>query len=191
MKILIASTNPGKINEISAILNTNKNIEIQTIADMNIQEPDEPFDTFMDNARHKAKYYATITGEVTLSEDAGLCIEALDGLLGVRTKDFITECGGLSNSFKKLEELLTGDNFNAYFICAAVLYMPASDIYITHEEIDRGVISFPPRGEHGFGLDPIFIPNGYNKTMAELGPIVKNTIGHRALAVRGILEKLN
>jgi len=85
----------------------------------------EPYTTFMENARHKAEYYANFTHAPTLSEDAGLCIEALDNFPGVYTKDFLIESGSLTNAFNNLRKMLTdNDNYAAHFVCAAALYLP-------------------------------------------------------------------
>ncbi len=158
---------------------------------MNIPEPDEPHHTYLENAQHKAKYYAQHTKVATLSEDAGLRIEALNGFPGVRTKEFVEECGGIQNAFAKLQAMLKDtDNMSASFICSAAIYIPLEDIWISAEGIDNGRISFPARGSDCFGFDPIYIPNGYDKTNAELGVAVKNQIGHRAKAIRGVLQGL-
>lgn len=160
-KIVVASTNNGKIKEISKILNSLENLRIDmaSLKDYNVAEPDEPHNNFMENAIHKVKYYAKHTNEACLSEDSGLSIEALNGFPGVKSKDFIEECGGISNSFIKLEKLLSGQsNYSAYFNSATVLYIPSHDFLITHEAKDYGSISFPPRGEAGIAFDPIFVP---------------------------------
>lgn len=191
-KIVIASTNNGKIKEISNILNSidNLSIEIRSLQDYDIEEPDEPHDDFITNAIHKAKYYAQHTQEATLSEDSGLSIDVLKGFPGVRTKEFTQECGGMSKTFIKLEQMLQGfQNPSAYFNSAAALYLPSQDLVITHEAKDEGVISFPPRGEDGFAFDPIFIPEGYDRTFAELGPSIKNKISHRSKAIHGLMKK--
>lgn len=195
-KIVIASTNSGKIKEISRMLHhaLGMEIEIQSLEDLdyiNVDESEEPHDSFMENAVHKAKHYGNLTQETTLSEDSGLCIEALGGFPGVRTKEFVLECGGIHNAFQTLENKLKGyENRRAYFNCASVLYIPSKDILISHEDRDYGSICFPPRGEDGFAFDPIFIPEGYDKTFAELGVEVKNKISHRGRAIRGLIEKL-
>lgn len=205
-KIVIASTNKGKIEEISRILQNSEclRIEIKTLQDYqqdyqeinrhlnnNLEEPEEPHSSFLENAIHKAKYYAAITHEATLSEDSGLCIEALNDFPGVRTKELVTECGGVSGAFRKLEKMLEGtNNYKAYFNSAIVLYIPSHDYLISHEAKDYGTICFPPRGEGGFAFDPIFIPEGYTKTFAELGMLEKNKISHRAKAMQGLIEKL-
>lgn len=193
MKLIIATGNPGKLREMHAIIKTfpELDLEVHSITEMNIPEPEEPHDTHMGNAQHKAKYYAQHTKQATLSEDSGLCIEALNGFPGVRTKEFVEEYGGLPAAYAKLAELLLNtDNKRAYFICAATIYLPEQDIFISAEDTISGLISFPPRGNQGLGFDPIFIPNGFNNTMAELGDEVKNLLSHRAKAMRSLLQNM-
>lgn len=192
-KIVIASTNQGKIAEITKILKTLEGlgIDVRSLQDYDIVEPDEPHDCFIENAIHKAKYYAKYTKEMTLSEDSGLSIEALNGFPGVRTKEITQEFGGMSNTFVKLEQMLSGsNNYAAHFNSAAALYIPSHDFLITHEAKDYGSLSFPPRGDDGFAFDPIFVPKGYDKTFAEMGMELKNEISHRAKALQGLMEKL-
>lgn len=191
--IVIATTNSGKIKEIHSILNNQKNLKfnIKNLTDYNISEPDEPFDTCLDNAIHKAKYYAGQTLLPTLSEDAGLYVAALDGFPGVRTKDFVIESRGIVQAINNLENLLVNANdLQAYFTCAAVLYNPVTEKFISYEGSTPGVLRFPAKGTAGFGFDPVFIPNGYSQTLAELGAEVKNSISHRAIAIRGLATKI-
>jgi XTP/dITP diphosphohydrolase len=191
-KIVVASTNEGKIREIHKILHELEGlkIDVRSLKDYNIPEPDEPHHTFMENAIHKAKHYAQHTKLPTLSEDSGLMIEALNGFPGVRTKDFAYECGGLLKTFIKLEEMLKDSgNYAACFTSATVLYLPSHDYLITHEAQDDGTLTFPPRGDDGFAFDPVFVPKGYDKTFAELGLEIKNKISHRAQAMQGLIEK--
>jgi len=194
MKLCIASGNPHKIQEIKAIIDgsfSGLDLNLISIQGMDIPEPDEPYENFMENACYKAQYYAGFTKMPTLSEDAGLCIEALNNFPGVKTKDFMLECGSLENSFITLEQMLKNEsNYTACFVCAAALYMPLEKRFIIFEGKDAGRITFPPRGDKCFGFDPIFSPSGYTQTMAELGDDVKNKIGHRAIAIRGILQQL-
>ena len=192
-KIIVASTNKHKIQEIIKIINelNFSTIEVQSIGDANIAEPDEPYDDFIKNATHKAQYYGRATQEITLADDSGLCIEALNGFPGVKTKDFLEECGGLENTFTRLEQMLSrAANYRACFRSAIVLFFPHSGQLIAHEDKHFGTLTFPPRGAQGFGFDPIFIPEGFNQTMAELGTTVKNQISHRAKALRGMMQKL-
>lgn len=191
MQILIATSNPGKAREITSIIQAypNLNLDVRTLSSLNIEEPDEPFDTFMENAQHKAKYYAHKVGLPTLSEDSGLCIKALNNFPGVRSKDFVGECGGMPQAFKSLQMMLHNtDNSHAYYICAATIYLPNLAKWISYQATNQGQLSFPARGTNCFGFDPIFVPAGYDNTFAELGADIKNKIGHRGKAIRGLLE---
>jgi XTP/dITP diphosphohydrolase len=193
MQIVIATGNKYKAAEITRILQENPDPRFKYISlpNSDITEPDEPYPTFMENARHKAKYYSDMLGCAALAEDAGMCVRALNGFPGVRTKDFVMECGGIANSLSKLQAMLRDTtDYTTSFTCAAALYIPQLDQFITYEGVDLGTLSFTARGTQGFGLDPIFIPDGYQQTMAELGESVKNQIGHRALAMRGIAKQL-
>lgn len=192
MKIIIASTNKGKIQEITNIIEELKlaNLQIQALQDAS-EEPDEPYADFLSNAIHKAQYYGNLSQQITLADDSGLCIEALKNFPGVKTKDFIKECGSLENTFARLEAMLEkAGSRRAYFHTAIVLFFPSTGQLMTHEEQHYGTLTFPPRGTEGFGFDPVFIPEGYQKTVAELGVAVKNQISHRAKALRGLLQKL-
>ncbi len=192
MDIVVASGNKHKLSEIQQVFSTLRlAVNLKLMQGKDIAEPDEPFDTFILNACHKAKYYYKFTKTNTLSEDGGLCIEALDDFPGVRTKDFILECGGRERASLELEKMLAAnENRKAYFICAVALYLADRDLMITHESICHGTLSFPARGDSGFGFDPIFIPNGYKETFGQLGVSVKNKIGHRAQAISGIAKQL-
>lgn len=193
MKIIIASGNSNKISEINSILGQvpKLKLNIAPLPSNKIPEPYEPFDTCLENAKHKAKHYANFTGSNVLSEDAGLYIEALDGFPGVRTKNFVLESNGLNNAFKRLEQMLSGKpSTEAYFICAAAIYNPETNQMVSFEAKCPGRISFPARGAEGFGFDSVFIPEGHDKTMAELGIDLKNKIGHRAQAILGLIKQL-
>lgn len=197
-KIVIASTNKGKIKEINKILNNIENFQIDVMfLEHGIPEPNEPYNTFMENAVHKAKYYAKHTKHPTLSEDSGLCIEALNGFPGVKSKDLVHECNGILNTFIKIEKMLSGtNNYRAYCNTAMAIYIPSNDLLITHEAKAHGIICFPPRVNQNsvtteeFGIDPIFIPEGYDKTFAELGIEIKNKISQRNKAINGVIKKL-
>lgn len=192
MQIAIASGNQHKIREITDILNMISNeYVLSSIEGMNIPEPDEPYNTFIENAAFKAKYYAGFTHLPTLSEDSGLCVEALDNKPGVHTKDFAIQCGGLSKTFAVLESIVKEkNNFNASFHCGAALFIPELRRLITFHGKCFGKLSFPARGEYGFAFDPIFMPDGYTQVMAEIDPTIKSLIGHRGIAIRSVIEQL-
>lgn len=192
MKIVIATTNKRKTAEIVAILRAEKNIPWQFSPMPKLSEPDEPYSSFIENARHKAKYYGERLNIPALSEDTGLCVNALEQFPGIRTKDFIEESRTIDNAIEALEQMLqnTSDN-TATFVCAAALYIPSLDIMLSHEAKEPGYLTFPARGEDGFGFDPVFVPLGHHLTIAELGSNIKNHHGHRAMAIKGLFQKLH
>ena len=193
LEICIASTNQGKVKEIRDFFSEKEQfVKIKSLLDFEaIPEPDEPFDNFLDNAVLKAKYYAQKTKMPALSEDAGLVIPSLDGFPGVYTKRFILENGSLSGAYRKLEELLHGKNMEARFICVAVLCIPESSELISAQGEMKGVLRFPARGNSGFGFDPVFVPQGYHQSIAELGLEVKNKISHRKTALENLWKKIH
>ena len=193
--ILIATKNKGKIQEISKLLSRSQNIHfnIKSLNNYNIAEPDEPYETFKENAIHKAKYYASLSNEPSLSDDSGLCIEALGGVPGVRSKEFIAANGGLISAVAKLEQMLlaTGsNNYQATLHTCIALYIPKSNTIISNEAQLSGTIVLPGRGAEGFGFAPIFMPDGFDKTLAELSIEVKNKISHRSKAMVGFIDQL-
>lgn len=191
-KLTIASTNQGKIKEIAQMLNELNltGFEVQSIGKYDLIEPDEPYDTFLENAVHKAKYYGKALNSITIADDSGLCIEALDGFPGVRTKDFVHENGGQIQAFLELQRMLEKhNNYRAYFQSALVIYCPVLDKVLSCEDRESGTLSFPARGTDGFGFDPIFVPDGYDQTMAELGLLIKNEISHRAKALKELMQQ--
>jgi XTP/dITP diphosphohydrolase len=186
--LCIASTNGGKIRELESLLG---NIfELHSLGEWGIlPEAEEPFESFFENAQAKAKHYANFTQMLTLSEDAGLCIRVLNHFPGIHSKRFIEESGGPQNAFDRLGEMLSAKgDCRAEFVCASVIYDPQSGRSFTGEGIMGGEIRFPAKGMGGFGFDPIFVPDGYDRTIAELGISVKAVIGHRGKSIRALLE---
>ena len=189
MKILLATTNKNKILEIKKAVGDS--CELVLLSDLpEIEDCDEPFETFMENATHKAKYYAEKTGMPALSDDAGLCVDALGGAPGVYSKRFIEESGGLAQAFDRLETMLDGKDRSAYFSCSVALYIPESDLLLQGEGIVRGKLRFPAFDAGGFIYDRILVPDGYDKTFAELGFEVKSEISYRTAAVKKVMNEL-
>ncbi|MBM3466765.1 MAG: non-canonical purine NTP pyrophosphatase [Alphaproteobacteria bacterium] len=192
-KIFVASTNKGKILEIKELIKSSKlsNLVIETLEGNFIKEPDEPYDSFLENAKHKALYYVEHTKLPTVCDDSGLCIEALNDFPGVKTKNFLEKCGSLNNAFTELEKLLTKhSNRRAYFQTAICLCLADTKRFIISEARSYGYITFPARGTQGFGFDPIFIPEGYTGTLAELGTRIKNQVSHRSEAIKKLIANM-
>jgi XTP/dITP diphosphohydrolase len=126
---------------------------------------------------------------LTLSEDAGLRIRSLNDFPGAYTKRFVEQSGGLKNAFDQLEALLSmkKDRYGE-FVCVSVMYDPETKENFIGKGMMSGEIRFPPRGTQGFGFDPIFVPDGYEKTIAELGEAIKTTLGHRGKSMRTLLK---
>jgi len=150
--------------------------------------------TFIENARIKADWvFNHSEREWALADDSGLVVDALDGAPGVRSARFAGEHGDTAANNRKLLSLLQDvepQRRTARFVCAAVLRINA-DILLTAEEACSGRIIDDARGGEGFGYDPLFIPDGYDRTFAELSPEVKNGISHRGKALGRIKELLN
>lgn len=191
-KIVIATTNKGKFEEITKILYPIlNNIKFLSLNEFpKIQEPEENGKTFFENALIKAKYYYSKLGIPVITDDSGLEVEALNGEPGVYSSRY---AGPNSTQKDLIEKLLKNmkdkTNRNARFVCCAV-FLYEKDKFIFSEGIVEGIITTSPKGTYGFGYDPIFIPKGYNKTFAELGPEIKNQISHRKQAFQKLATKI-
>lgn len=183
MQLLLATQNKGKQREIQEML-----------ADLDIQVllPEEDFDveetgkTFEENAFLKARSFSEHFGMMTLADDSGLVVDALDGRPGVYSKRY-----GSSDEHrnqKLLVEMKGKENRAARFVCVICLH--SADISQCFEGKVEGRIAEEVKGADGFGYDPIFIPEGYDKTFAELGTDVKNTMSHRGNALKKVREYL-
>lgn len=191
MQLLIATQNKTKVDRIREILNSlDHSIELLSLNSFNIPEPDEPYNTFSENALHKANYYSKITGIQTLSEDSGLCINALNNFPGVRTKEFREASGSIDIACIDLQQKLKNlQDHSAYFISAACIIIPESNKVFTSEGRLNGMISTAPFKDQGFDFERIFIPNGYTQTLAEMNDRDKNHISHRYIAIKNIYEQ--
>ncbi|SNZ09630.1 XTP/dITP diphosphohydrolase [Persephonella hydrogeniphila] len=198
-KVLVATTNKGKLKEFEQIL-SQFGIQVISLEDMKQKvEIEEDRETFLENAIKKAKIYGDFYKIPVIAEDAGLEVEALNGYPGVYSarfydidfggKETVKENKDVANINKLLRLLKEKENREARFVSVVVFYKP-EDFGIWTEGYCYGKIIDKPRGNKGFGYDPVFIPEGYTKTMAELDPEEKNRISHRGKAVKKLLEKL-
>lgn len=191
MKLLIASNNVNKIKEIREILN-DSNIEILSLNDLNIDvEIIEDADTFEGNARKKANEIFSIAKIPTIADDSGLMVESLNGKPGVLSARYAgKDCTYADNNKKLLSELKNIPKpHRAKFVC--VVNLKTENLDEIFEGICDGEIIDHPRGTNGFGYDPIFKPDGYDLTYAELPSEVKNKISHRAKALTKLAAFLN
>mgnify|MGYP003345166053 FL=1 len=199
-KIVIASNNLGKLNEIGAIL-TPLDIEIVAQGTLSVSEADEPHFTFVENALAKAHHASRITGLPALADDSGICVDALGGAPGVRSARFAGEppAGTIRtreqqdelNNQQLLERLAGETNRKAHYYCVIVLTRGPDDPRPLICEAEwHGEIVTAPRGSGGFGYDPLFLVDGTRKTGAEFAPEEKNKISHRAQALAQLVERL-
>ena len=192
MKLLLATTNHGKITEISSLLSALE-IELITPADLGLQlDVDEIGATYRENSEIKARAFSEASHLPVLSDDTGLEVEALGGIPGIHSARFVQSPNATDQDRRKLllEKVSTHPRpWKARFVCVATLLMPGHPP-ISREGKCLGRIIPEERGEHGFGYDAIFLVNGTTKTMAELSLQEKNSLSHRAKAVRALFPFL-
>ena len=197
-KLLVGTNNPGKIREYEELLTDLPGaLEITFPAREGLAlEVEESGETFEDNARIKALAYAQASGLVSLADDSGLEVDALGGAPGVHSARYAGPAASDTDRYRKLLDAL-GDipagQRSARFRCVVAIALPDGAVR-TADGSCEGEIGFAPRGEHGFGYDPVFIVKGHGgRTMAELPPDVKNEISHRGralAAIQPVLRKL-
>lgn len=184
-KIIFATHNEHKLTEVRAILEP-LGYKVLSAGDLNLPDVEETGTTFKDNALLKAYEGYKHTSLPVLAEDTGLCIRALNGEPGVYTKRYAEQHGGFPKVFDVLAERMKDNpDKSAYFNCTMALVIDETRAEV-FEGIFEGTILPSPQGNNGFGYDPVFVPNGYDKTVAELSDDEKNTISHRALALKKV-----
>ena len=182
MRLVVATHNPGKAIEIDALLGGH--YAVVTAASLNLPEPDETESTFTGNALLKARHAADRSGEVALADDSGLSVAALDGAPGIFSARWAGPDKDFAFAMRRVEERLeeTGSpDRRAWFTSALAVAWPDGPAVVVEGRVD-GLLTFPPRGDRGFGYDPIFIPDGQTQTFGELDPALKDSISHRAVA---------
>lgn len=188
-KIIFATHNEHKLTEVRAILEP-LGYKVLSAGDLNLPDVEETGTTFKDNALLKAYEGYKHTSVPVLAEDTGLCIRALNGEPGVYTKRYAEQHGGFPKVFDVLAERMKDNpDKSAYFNCTMALVIDETRAEV-FEGIFEGTILPSPQGNNGFGYDPVFVPNGYDKTVAELSDDEKNTISHRALALKKVADFL-
>ena len=192
-ELLIATHNPGKINELRGFL-AGSRYQLLGLDDFpDVAEIDETGLTFAENATLKAIGYARQTGHMALADDSGLEVEALDGRPGVLSARY----GGPDTRFAEKMAILLAEMYEteastrrARFVCSIAVASPEGDILSISEGVCTGMIADSPRGSGGFGYDPLFIPDGFDQTFGELPEAIKQTISHRFRAFEEIIPFL-
>jgi XTP/dITP diphosphohydrolase len=193
VKVLLATRNPGKLAELRRLL-ADGPFEVLGLADVpEFPEAPETGATFAENALAKARDAAAATGLPSVADDSGLAVEALNGMPGVLSARW---CGRHGDDLANLELLLgqladvPDERRGAAFVCAAALVVPGGPETVVHGEW-RGRIVRAPRGANGFGYDPIFVPDGEERTSAELSSEEKDAASHRGRAMRALLPHVH
>ena len=195
MRLLVATRNPGKLKEYEQLLASLPLTLTYLTPEGITDEVEETGETFADNAIHKAEEYARISGLLTLADDSGLEVDALDGEPGVHSARYAGPRATDEDRYQVLLERMRDvpwEERGARFRCVIAVAEPEGGVWTTEGKCE-GVIALAPKGEHGFGYDPVFHLPDQEKTMAQLAPEVKNRMSHRAKAaqeIRPILERI-
>jgi XTP/dITP diphosphohydrolase len=179
-RLVIASHNPGKIVEITALLAP---FGITTLAarTLGLAEPEETGDTFEANAALKAEAAAATIGLPALADDSGLVVPALGGAPGICSARWAGPDKDFSVAMARVQNELGGSDRAAAFVAVLALAQPDGETALFRGEV-AGRLTWPPRGSNGFGYDPMFVPDGYTRTFGEFEPAAKYAIDHRARA---------
>ncbi|HET8940945.1 MAG TPA: RdgB/HAM1 family non-canonical purine NTP pyrophosphatase [Rudaea sp.] len=193
-RIVLASSNAGKLAEMREIL-ADANIELVAQSQLGIADADETASTFVENALLKARHAATLSGLPALGDDSGLCVEAIDGAPGLLSARYAGRHGDSAANIAKLLNTLehvADARRSAHFYCCIVLLRSAQDpAPLIAEGRWHGRILHAPRGDNGFGYDPVFFDPVHNVSAAEMDPALKNGISHRGQALALLLGMLN
>ncbi len=186
MKLLLGTTNPGKTREILGILGDIPGISWLTPAEVPVPTVPETGTTFLENALLKARTIAVATGYATLAEDSGLEVDALGGAPGVQSARYAGDPPDYAaNNAQLLATLAEVGDRRARFRTVAALALPDGRVW-TAEGTLEGTIADAPRGRGGFGYDPLFVPLGETRTLAEMSAEEKNALSHRRRALEGL-----
>ncbi len=198
-RLVIASHNPGKVREIADLLSP-FGVDVVPAAEFGLAEPEETGVTFAENAILKAHAATLACGLPALADDSGLAVDALDGKPGIHSARWAGEERDFAAAMARLEQEMEGaSDRGARFVCALALAWPDKEgatpetspetapETVVFEGTVEGKLVFPPRGDKGFGYDPIFVPEGYDVTFGEMEAEKKHAISHRANAFAGLV----
>jgi XTP/dITP diphosphohydrolase len=186
-RLVIASHNPGKVEEIAALLAP---FAVETIAAdaLGIPEPEETGDSFEANAALKARAAAEANGLPALADDSGLVVPALGGAPGIYSARWAGPAKDFQVAMERVHRELGDKDRSARFVAVLALALPGDREELFRGEVE-GSLTWPPRGDRGFGYDPIFIPQGATLTFGEIDPVEKHRVSHRARAFAKLVER--
>jgi XTP/dITP diphosphohydrolase len=179
-RLVIASHNPGKIEEIEALLAPYGVAAIGAAA-LGLPEPEETGASFEENAALKARAATQASGLPALADDSGLVVPALDGAPGIYSARWAGQSKDFRVAMERVQRKLGDKDRRARFVAVLALAWLDGEVALFRGEV-QGQLTWPPRGERGFGYDPIFVPDGYQMTFGEMDPVDKHQISHRARA---------
>jgi XTP/dITP diphosphohydrolase len=182
-RLVVASHNPGKVREIMELI-APFGIQAVGASELGLPEPEETGSSFVENATLKAEAAAKGSRLPALADDSGLCVPALDNAPGIYSARWAGPAKDFRLAMRRVEEELRvreSHDARAFFVCALALALPDAATE-TFEGRVYGSLTFPPRGQQGFGYDPIFVPEGYRMTFGEMAPADKHAMSHRARA---------
>ena len=182
-RLVVASHNPGKVKEIEELI-APFGIDAIGASALGLPEPEETGASFAENAKLKAEAAMQGSGLPALADDSGLAVAALDGAPGIYSARWAGPNKNFRIAMKRVEDELRAKgtrDTRAYFVCALALAAPDAKTELFEGRV-YGSLSFPPRGDKGFGYDPIFVPEGHRFTFGEMDPAKKHAISHRARA---------
>ena len=194
-KLVIATHNAGKLREIRELLAPH-GIECVGAAELDLPEPEETGVTFVDNAELKARASADLSGLPALADDSGLSVDALHGKPGIHSARWAEDEAGARDFGRAMQRVWTevevagpDAGHDAHFVCALSLAWPDGEIESFEGKV-HGTLVWPPRGDRGFGYDPMFVAAGMDRTFAEIDPQEKHAISHRAIAFEKLVAAL-
>ena len=195
-RLVIATHNLGKLREIAALIEP-LGIACVGAEELGLPEPEEIGNTFADNADQKAREAADLSGFPALADDSGLSVDALHGLPGIFSARWAEDSDGKRDWMRAMKRVWTDIEVagpdasrDAHFACALSLAWPNDGQIETFEGRVDGKLVWPPRGDKGFGYDPMFVPAGHEQTFGEMDPAEKHKISHRADAFRKLVRAL-
>lgn len=181
-RLVVASTNAGKIREVSLALSDLADWNVESLPEL--PEIEETGTTFLENATLKATHYSRFIGALTLADDSGLCVHALDGKPGLHSARYAPSAQERNDRLlAELAALGEGADRSASFYCAFAIARAGTMVWTTQTEL-RGLIAIAPAGDFGFGYDPVFFVPDYGKTLAEMSPTEKNQVSARGQALQ-------
>jgi XTP/dITP diphosphohydrolase len=188
-RLVIASHNPGKVREIRALV-LPFGVDVVSAGELGLPEPEETGDTFAANAALKARVAADAARLPALADDSGLVVPALDGAPGIYSARWAGASKDFAQAMQRVQTALGGNHDRrAAFVCALAVAWPGDGLHSFEGRVD-GTLVWPPRGDQGFGYDPMFLPEGGTSTFGEMDPTAKHAISHRAIAFRRLVDGL-